>query len=142
VVDVTSCNDLKAISLCILANKDVYTNLQGGYVSPAPCTWDLAGNSCIPLSGDKEDDGNTKSSNGGISPVVVVILVVVLVVVVLLAGGVIIAIIIYERNAKKKREKARMPEDQKVEEIKVEELPLASSEVSNKKKAGFLFINT
>jgi hypothetical protein len=127
VVDITSCNDLKSISLCILADKNFYPSLQSGEVSPTPCTWDVAGSSCI-------SNDSTKTNKGGISPVVVV-LIVVLVTVVLLAVGAIITIIIYERKVKMKREKAKEEEDQKAEEMKVVESSLASSKVSNKKES-------
>jgi hypothetical protein len=143
VVDITSCNELKSMGLCMYANKSVYPNLPGDASALSLCIWNVADRTCNVINTDLGEKGKNNPSENSSSIIIIVVVVVVVVFVILLTVIIVLVIIIYRRRAKLKLAGGYNTRDKKVIEMEGIDSSQSSSSLSKpqKKRTGFFLMS-
>jgi hypothetical protein len=135
IIDIKSCSEFLFPTLCILADKSLYTQLFGN--SRNPCIWDVEKQECISKKeGENSPEGENSSST-------IIIIIVVLVVVVAVVGILVIVIIIliYRRKSNKDVKNIMDDGDRKTSEMELLKMNVDSSSTKERmqKKTSFFF---
>jgi hypothetical protein len=122
IVDVTYCNQLESLNLCVYADKKTYINLINNSEEEYVCLWDAGSRTCR----DKTSNTNISESN---STTIIIIIVVVVVFIISICILILIIIILYRRRGNNSDDKKAIEMDS----IKKEGTS-SRSEESQKKK--------
>jgi hypothetical protein len=102
-MDIKECGELKGVFLCVVANKTVYSNLDGDISVSPLCKWNFNNSVCETVSKEIIDNENDYpkeegSEQGGLSLTVIIIIIAVGVLVLVVI--IVVIVVLYKKRVK------------------------------------------